>query len=245
MAEAYTTSGYSEGYPEGIERHFWHVARNDLVCRQLKKILQSDDLILDIGCGAGVFVGYAQARGLNIRGVEKGPAPVKPGLESIVDSGMELSGLAEEIGGEVRVALLLDVIEHIEDRTGFLSQVLRELPRCEYLLVTVPARMEIWSNFDEYWGHFLRYDRPGLEAELRDAGFSPIKTAYYFNWVYLASLLMKPLGIKRKTDFTSPGRNPLVRMLHKLMTWLTGVESRLVPAWVPGSTIVCLARRQL
>ena len=104
--------------------------------------------------------------------------------------------------------------------------------------------MEIWSNFDEYWGHFLRYDRPGLEAELRAAGFAPIETTYHFNWVYLASLLMRPLGIKRKTDFKAPSRNPLVAMLHKLMAWLTDVESRLVPGWVPGSTILCLARRQ-
>jgi hypothetical protein len=169
---------------------------------------------------------------------------VKPGLESIVDTGMELSELAEDIRGEVRVALLLDVIEHIEDRTRFLSQVRQQLPRCEYLLVTVPARMEIWSNFDEYWGHFLRYDRPALEAELQEAGFDPIKSAYHFNWVYLASLIMRPLGIKRKTDFTAPSRNPLVVMLHKLLAWLTVAESRLVPGWMPGSTILCLARRQ-
>jgi SAM-dependent methyltransferase len=244
MTEAYTSSGYSEGYPEGIEHHFWHAARNDLIVRQLKKVLRPDELILDIGCGAGVFVDYAQGKGLNIRGVEKGPAPVKPGLESIVDTGMELSELAEDIRGEVRVALLLDVIEHIEDRTRFLSQVRQQLPRCEYLLVTVPARMEIWSNFDEYWGHFLRYDRPALEAELQEAGFDPIKSAYHFNWVYLASLIMRPLGIKRKTDFTAPSRNPLVIMLHKLLAWLTVVESRLVPGWMPGSTILCLARRQ-
>jgi len=244
MTETYTPSEYSEGYPEGIERHFWHSARNDLIYRQLKTVLQPDNLILDIGCGAGVFVDYAQHKGLNIRGVEKGPAPVKPGLESIVDTATELSALAEEIRGEVRVALLLDVIEHIEDRTRFLSQLRQQLPACEYLLVTVPARMEIWSNFDEYWGHFLRYDRPGLEAELRAAGFAPVKTAYHFNWVYLVSLLMRPLGIKRKTDFTAPSQHPLETMLHKLLAWLTGAESRLVPGWVPGSTILCLARRQ-
>jgi hypothetical protein len=244
MTETYTPSEYSEGYPEGIERHFWHAARNDLIYRQLKTVLQHDKLILDIGCGAGIFVDYARRKGLQIRGVEKGPAPVKPGLGSIVDTATELSGLAKEIRGEVRVALLLDVLEHIEDRTLFLSQLRQQLPTCEYLLVTVPARMEIWSNFDEYWGHFLRYDRPGLEAELRAAGFAPIKTSYHFNWVYLASLLMRPLGIKRKTDFKAPSRNPLVAMLHKLMAWMTGVESRLVPGWVPGSTILCLARRQ-
>ena len=84
--------------------------------------------------------------------------------------------------------LLLDVFEHIKDRRQYLQQIYRELPNCRQLVITVPARMELWSGYDEHWGHHLRYDRPGLEAELSESGFAPEKTAYFFHWVYLASL---------------------------------------------------------
>lgn len=244
MTETYTPSEYDEGYPEGIEDHFWHSARHHFLDRQLAKVLPPGELALDIGCGAGVYVAHARGQGFNLCGTEQGPAPVRPDMEDCVSTGTELSALPESLRQQVRVALLLDVIEHIEDRREFLRSIAILLPNCEQLLITVPARMEIWSNFDEYWGHHLRYDRPGLIEELRGSGFEAQKTSYYFNWIYLASLLLKRFGLKRETAFKSPRRNLLVRSLHRLLGLVTIIENRIAPAWLPGSTILCQAQRR-
>lgn len=244
MSETFTPSEYSEGYPPGIEGHFWHMARHDFLDRLLKKVLQPGQLALDVGCGAGVYVAHARRRGINLKGVEKGAAPVPAAMQAHVTTNTALADLPMATREHVKVALLLDVIEHIEDRHNFLCGIHSLLPNCDYLVVTVPARREIRSNFDDYWGHHLRYDRPGLNGELKRAGFRPQSNSYYFNGLYLASLLMKFLGMQRATVFRSPRRNIAVRILHRILGSITIVENRIMPGWLPGSTILCLARRE-
>ena len=66
---------------------------------------------------------------------------------------------------EVRTILLLDVIEHLEDPVAFLAELRSHFPALRHLLLTVPARQELFSNYDEFNGHFRRYD-PALLREL-------------------------------------------------------------------------------
>jgi 2-polyprenyl-3-methyl-5-hydroxy-6-metoxy-1,4-benzoquinol methylase len=244
MTDEYSDSSYYDlGYPEGIESHFWNVARNALIYKQLEKIASPDDHVLDVGCGSGIFLSYARDRGINISGVEKGPAPLGSGLESVIETNTDLFDLDESIKQGIAVVLLLDVLEHIEDRQGFLREIHRQLPNCEYLLVTVPARREIWTEFDRFWGHHLRYNRAGINRELQAGGFAPVRTAYFFNWVYLLSLLLKCLGVKRKTSFESPRKNRLLAACHWFLGHFTRLESALMPGFIVGSSIVCVARR--
>jgi SAM-dependent methyltransferase len=243
VTEEYSESCYALGYPEGIESHFWNVARNALVFKYLQRVLSNDDLVVDVGCGSGIFLSYARSRGINIRGVEKGAAPLKPGLEAAIDTGTDLFELDDSVKQKIRVVLLLDVLEHIEKRQDFLQQIYSQLPNCEYLLITVPARQEIWSNFDSFWGHHLRYSRPVLMRELNAGHFTPTKIAYFFHWVYLVSLLLKGLGGKRKTSFDSPGRNRILAACHWVLGFATRLESAVVPGFVVGSSIFCIARR--
>ncbi len=243
MAEVYSRTGYLEGYPEGIERHFWHVARFDLVYRWLTPCIRAGDLVMDVGCGTGLVVGELRSRGVNVRGVERGSAPVAPDVAPAVDTGTDLFDLEPSVRAGITTALLLDVIEHIGDRRDFLRRLHAALPNCRTVLITVPARMELWSEYDEYWGHHLRYDRVTLERELSESGFTAKKTAYFFHWLYLASLAMVKLGVRRSTDFQPIPRRGLKPLLHRMLGGFTRLESRLVPARVPGSSIICLAER--
>jgi hypothetical protein len=198
---------------------------------------------MDVGCGPGIFLGSLQGKPINARGVEKGSPVVRPGLELLIDTDTDLFELDEQTKQRIKVVLLLDVIEHIADRRQFLQTLNRELPNCDYLLMTVPARMEVWTSYDSDWGHFLRYDRPGLAAELVNTGFIIRKIDYCFQWVYLVMLVMKCLGIRRGSDFRSPTRNRLLAFCHRLLGAVTRLESRLMPGFVPGSSIVCVASR--
>ena len=198
--EIFTANEYRGVYPAGIERNFWNLGRNNLVYQLLVPHLADGGLVMDVGCGTGIVVNELKSRGLNIRGVERGAAPLMAGLESDIDTCTDLFELGDALKDNIKVVLLLDVLEHIGDREKFLQRVHRELPNCTTLLVTVPARMEIWSSYDKHWGHYLRYDRPTLEGELKSAGFVPSKSLYFFHWVYVLSFLMKKLGIEKRTD---------------------------------------------
>ena len=241
--EIFTSEEYREVYPIGIEHHFWNIARNDLVHRWLSPHLRDGDLVMDVGCGTGIVVNELKSRGVTICGVELGAAPVMPGLEDDVQTETDLFDLDDTLKARISIVLLLDVIEHIQDRQQFLQRIFRELPNCRLLLLTVPARMEIWSDYDRHWGHYLRYDRRGLEKELLQSGFTPQKTAYFFHWVYLASIAMGLLGLAKSTDFQAMESHGIKAFCHRLLGLFTRLESRLVPGFVAGSSIACSASR--
>ncbi len=244
QGEVFTRSEYESVYPAGIERHFWNVARNDLIYRWLRPRLNPQDLVMDVGCGTGIVVDELQSRGINIQGVELGKAPVMPGAAPHVQTGTDLFSLEESVRRRIDALLLLDVIEHVKERREFLQRVQRECPNCRSILITVPARMELWSSYDEYWGHYLRYDRPGLEAELEGCGFAPVRTAYFFHWLYLVSRAMNLLGISKGNDFRPIPPGSVTAFIHRALGWLTCMESRIVPGSIVGSSLICLAIRE-
>lgn len=243
MSETYSPEEYSKGYPQGIERHFWHTARGDLLYRYLKPQLAEGDLVLDLGCGTGIAVQSLRARGLNVRGVELGPAPVMATMEPYVQTSTDVFELDAATRAQVKAVLMLDVLEHMQDRPQFLQRLARELPNCHTLLLTVPARMEIWSDFDTYWGHYLRYDRPGLRSELDSSEFTPRKTAYFFHWVYLVSFLRGLLPMKRNPHFSAIPPTGPGALFHRFLGFVTRWESKLLPGSLVGSSLVCLASR--
>ena len=245
MAEIFTEAQFALGYPQGSQGHFWNRARNELVWRWLRPLLGSEQLALEVGCGGGIVIDYLRDRGLRIRGVEPGNPPLPPQLRELVDTNTSVFDLDVRTRGQVKVLLLLDVIEHIgeNERGEFLQRLSRDFPNSQYLLVTVPARREMWSNYDEYWRHYLRYNRPQLVAELNAGGFQAITTRYFFHWVYLAGMLLKLLGIRRNPGLKAPVVGSLPFWLHRLLGILSTLETRLLPGFVAGSSIACVAVR--
>ncbi|MEP1471047.1 MAG: methyltransferase domain-containing protein [Halieaceae bacterium] len=243
MTEIFSKEGFSEAYPAGIERHFWHIARCDLIYRWISSELDPGDLVMDVGCGTGIVVNALKKKSLNIRGVEMGMASVMPEVISEVRTGANLFDLDENIKSQIRAVLLLDVLEHMQNRREFIERIYRDLPNCRLVLVTVPARMEVWSSYDEYWGHYLRYDRSVLEAEIASGGFAVKKTSYFFHWIYLTSLLFKAIGLSKSTEFQPIAETGVKATFHRLVGWLSSWESRLMPGFVAGSSIICVASR--
>ena len=160
-----------------------------------------------------------------------------------ISTGQDLFELSDERKRDISCVLLLDVLEHVVDREGFLAQIRQQLPNCRYLLLTVPARQELWGEFDRFWGHQLRYDRPTLSGELNHSGFTVRSNRYHFHLVYLAGLLLKVLRVDRATSFKSlPSSGPL-HWLHRVLGLYGQLENRLLPGFLPGSSILCVAER--
>ena len=64
------------------------------------------------------------------------------------------------------------------------------------VLITVPARQEVWSNYDEYYGHYRRYDLAKLRATITSIGFIPSELGYLYGLLPPA-LLLPSLGMER------------------------------------------------
>lgn len=176
--------------------YWWFVARNEIV---KTLILQKTDIpqgsyIIDIGCGTGGFsekishlynpvcldtsnlaIEYCQKRGL------------KYAFQSTVEE-------FDFAQFPIKAAIMLDVIEHIEDDIGIMKQVYDKLPNGAWFITTVPAYQSLWSRHDEIHQHYRRYNRLDFNNLLRQVGFNIVYSSY-FN-----TLLFAPAVLKRHID---------------------------------------------
>jgi hypothetical protein len=230
---------YDKAYPEGIERHFWHRARNVVIARALRREgLGTGARLLEIGCGRGLVTAALRDLGFDCHGVELADATPPPRVAPYVRAKTSFEDLPEAARNEVRGALLLDVLEHIEGPVDFLGRIRRALPALEVLLLTVPARRELWSRWDEFYGHRCRYDREALRGELTRAGYAVRACEYFFHGLYPVALAINALGATRSTDVLAPPES----LLHRVVGRWFVLESIALPGFFPGTSLIAAAR---
>lgn len=230
----YNAARYAQAFPPGYEDHFWHQARRRVVLAELAK--QRVSAVLDIGCGPGQYVQAIRAAGYDGFGCEPGEAIVEATLAPYVLSRTDVEALPMEMRARVNVALLLDVIEHLPDPAAFLLRVKRALPRLETLIVTVPARAELWSELDRRAGHHQRFVLEDLIRLLHDVGFHVVDATYLFRMLYPVAWLTARRAHSRVV--ASP-RHP---RLHRALGRVLAAERRLLPRTLPGTSALCVAR---
>jgi SAM-dependent methyltransferase len=237
---------YAECYPPGIEHGYWSVARNWFIADALadagrRGLWDGQGKILEIGCGTGIVVRFLREQGYDATGVELAAAPILPGVAAHVRTGVPAAALPPAEREQVGAILLLDVIEHIEHPDRFLAEIAGAFSNCRCFLLTVPARQEIWSNYDDHYGHYRRYDRISLASALWHAGLAPETPRYLFRPLYLAALLLTLLRRPRQTVLAAPRWPRAHRLLAGTLYWL---ERALAPfGALPGSSLIVLATR--
>jgi hypothetical protein len=237
---AFTEQQFAEVYPDGIENHFWNVARNAMVSAQIRWIERRQQApvgtMLEIGCGRGIVVDYLRRSGRDCYGADLAAGGVLETVRDHVWCGTDCLDLPESFRRRVELILLLDVIEHIEDAAGFVAGIRHAYPDCRWLLISVPARMELWSNFDEAYGHFRRYDEVTLRSELTTAGAELVRWRYRF--VLLYPLIYGLLRTRRSRPLNNSTPWPL---LHRLLAHVIRSETWLCPSWMYGTSILAVA----
>lgn len=239
MTTAFDTTNYDLAYPDGYTEHFWHIARDRILTHAIQGHVPTGAKCMEVGCGRGHFVGRLREAGYDAWGVELGQPSVLADAAPFVTTGIPFAGLPAAHRAGVECVLLLDVIEHIEDAPAFLRGVIESFPDLETLVVTVPARPEIWSNYDDHYSHFRRYTIPSMREHAIAAGFRPIDTRYFFRSLYLAALGLRLIGTRREVVHEAPAGGPL----HKLIAGFLLSETALLPRFVPGSSLLCVAHK--
>jgi SAM-dependent methyltransferase len=69
-------------------------------------------------------------------------------------------------GSSFDLVCALDIIEHVDDDDGALSEVSRIAKPGGTLLISVPLHPALWTSFDDFVGHKRRYDPSQLLAKL-------------------------------------------------------------------------------
>jgi SAM-dependent methyltransferase len=73
--------------------------------------------------------------------------------------------------GSFDAVLAFEVIEHVEDDTGFLGEMARVSRPGGVLILSTPVHATMWSPLDEACGHVRRDEPPTLFEKVRTAGF--------------------------------------------------------------------------
>jgi SAM-dependent methyltransferase len=138
----------------------------------------------------------------------------------------QLSALPFE-DGAFDLVCALDVVEHVDDEDGALSELSRVAAPGAALLLSVPLHPARWTAFDDFVGHCRRYEPGRLLAKLAEHGFAVEQSAVYG---------MRP----RSSRLVDLGMWFLVHRRERAMWWYNrvfmplGVRFQKPLAFVPG-----------
>jgi SAM-dependent methyltransferase len=221
-----------------VRRHPWWHARASLVGALLRSLeVRPGARILDAGCGWGVTLEALEARGYTVVGLDLSRAA----LERLDGPGRTLiqADLAAPVrssaGATFDAVLALDVIEHLDDDRAAISRLASLLRPGGALILSVPARPDLWSAFDDAQCHRRRYLPETLLSAIDSLLFDTVTIRWWGGW-------MVPL-LARRRRAASPGESPLE--IYKRGLQLPHWPSRLVlKALFARSHLRALANRE-
>jgi SAM-dependent methyltransferase len=137
--------------------------------------------------------------------------------------------------GAVDTAVLVNVLEHIEDDAGALVELSRIVAPGGHVLVFVPALALLMSELDRLLGHFRRYHSVELRQKLQAAGLQVVMCRYFdFPGILPWFFVNKLLG---STSF-----NPaLVKLYDRAAVPLTRRAEAIIPPPL-GKNLVAISR---
>ena len=196
--------------------------------------------ILEVGGGLGSFTELLLDRA-RVVSIDNNPACAAQlrarfdGLPQvrIVDADLVDADLPSRLAHErLDTAVCINVLEHIEDDGAALRNLHRILEPGGRLALLVPAHPSLYGTLDAVVGHVRRYDRGGLLAAVRAAGFEP-DVCHYFN--SLGAVGRYVLGRVRRQQETGEGQ---VRFYDRWVVPLLAPLERVVPPPFGQSLIV-------
>lgn len=224
---------------EAEENHFWFHVRRKWIYDKISKFILPPARLLEIGCGTGNVSAFLAQKGYDATGCEYHQEAISmawPGFQLI-------QGDANKLPFDDRsfdIAGLFDVIEHFQDDISLLREAFRIVKDRGIIAITVPARPEAWSCFDEISLHKRRYTKEGLKKALSAAKLNPLLIEYMFMSLYLPA---------RYTRAKSRNDDDLFKISGLLNALLKGFfnTERIISKALPlpiGTSLVAIARKE-
>jgi SAM-dependent methyltransferase len=149
------------------QKHWWFVARRQIIRRIVGEILQPSMAsgILDVGCGTGGNIAELSADYRCI-GIDTSAEAIALATQRFPQVRFICGSAPADVMDylpQTQLILLMDVLEHVPDDQGLLTSLSAAAEPGTYFLITVPADPKLWSGHDETFGHFRRYERRNFE----------------------------------------------------------------------------------
>ena len=206
-----------------VERqHWWYRGRRRLLERLVPRLVPAErrGRILDLGSGCGVNSELLARFGKTVLVDRSADALELAAKRHPLDAACRADALRLPFReGSFDLAVMLDLLEHLEDDAAGLREVARVLSPRGRLLLMVPAFEWLWGPQDDVSLHFRRYTRGQLLERTRAAGLR-VRRVWFFNFALFAPIRWLHLPVENENEVNSKG-------LNAVLTRLFGAESRL------------------
>ena len=231
------------------EKHWYYAGKRELVRRWLQRVgaLRTDHVVLDCGAGTGRFAKEMETdcKVLVLDDHEESLRLLREKFSP--EQVIALTGGDVPLpDASVDIITALDVLEHVEHDAAAVKGFQRLLKPGGFALVTVPAGMALWSDWDVSLHHYRRYSRPEIRALFPNEQWDII----YLNYT---NILAYPVAwLLRRLRKQKPAGETQNRMEDKIPpAWLNGLLRRIfvgMAFWrIPfpfGLSLLLLARRK-
>jgi SAM-dependent methyltransferase len=187
------------------EQHWWYAARRTILECVLQRVIEvgvPDGKFYDLGCGVGANLPVLEKFGPTI-GVDLSPEAIefchRRGRTNVALANLNVLEVLPDNSGSV--AMLADVVEHLDDPLPCLEAAHRALKPGGALVVTVPAYMFLWGPSDIVAHHKRRYTAVELRRLLEP--LFEIEHITYFNTLLFGLIAAGRFGemlLRRRGD---------------------------------------------
>jgi len=235
---------------ERVEPEHWYYAgKREFVRRWINRVRppRREDVLLDCGAGTGLFAKEMETdcRVMVLDDHEEALRILRTRFSQ--DQILSLAG--DEVplpAGSLDYVTALDVLEHVPDDGAVVQGLHRLLKPGGLAVITVPASMALWSDWDEVLHHYRRYGRAQLRALFPDAQWDVVHVNHTNVVVYPAVWLVRKWRrwFPMKHDATrSEDKLPPPLLNAVLRRMFVGMALSRVP-WPFGVSLLLVARRR-
>jgi len=241
------------------EHHWWFRGRRTILLDLASAILppSKQRLVVDVGCGTGANAAAFQER-YECIGIDISSEAIDAAKRRFGGVEFVCGRAPEDLGpdaGRADLFVLADVIEHIEDEFQFISELVAAAKPGAFILITVPAEPELWTDHDVSFGHYRRYLPGTLREAWQDLPVTEVVLAAFNTRLY--QLIKATRAVNRRlgrtsgaagTDFAMP-LPPINALLTRVFAGesrrlVESIDSRGLSTRRHGVSLIAVLRRE-
>jgi hypothetical protein len=175
------------------DKSYWFIHRNNILKTVINRFPFTSNFA-DIGGGNGFQAKFISDNFLDSKVFLMEPGykgclnAKKRGLENVYNVLFQKFNFIDQ---NVNGVGLFDVLEHIEDDANFLIELKSKLPKGSYIYITVPAHKSLWSDVDDYGGHFNRYNKKMVNSLTQKTQLELVYFSYFFMYLPILTLFLR------------------------------------------------------
>ena len=212
-----------------LESNFWwYRVLHELVDYTIRKNKPEGKInILDAGCGTGRMMEICQKYG-TVYGIDYSPDAVyyakKRGLDHIELSDLNDVRLESNI---YDVVVCLDVLYHsaIQNDKAIVEKFYHSLKEGGILIINLPAFDYLKRSHDLVVHTKKRYRKKAFQAELKESGFTILKSSYRMPLLYVIILISKLFHKKSQSTVSASDLKALPGWLNTLLLNMGRLEN--------------------